>query len=146
MIIEHGVSIIAHSYIIIEVKLHWKKIRELEKLVLYNTILPVHFTGFTRLHGDKKIPLFLIWWAVGERVLYSLVNWAVRWVLPLVFSLLGLVYTKIQLHTAAMFFQVVVALFKLPSKYLHFWCLADPLFWQKQSQKRSTGIPLQRLQ
>ena len=77
MIIEHGVSIIAHSYIIIEVKLHWKKIRELEKLVLYNTILPVHFTGFNRLHGDKKIPLFLIWWAVGERVLYSLVNWAV---------------------------------------------------------------------
>ena len=44
---------------------------------MYNTILPVHFTGFNRLHGDKKIPLFLIWWAVGERVLYSPVNWAV---------------------------------------------------------------------
>ena len=35
---------------------------------------------------------------------------------------------KIQLHTTAVFFQVVVALFKLPNKYLHFWCLADPLF------------------
>ena len=45
---------------------------------------------------------------------------------------------KIQLHTAVVFFQVVVALFKLPNKYLHFWCLADPLFGRKQSQKRST--------
>ena len=37
-----------------------KKLRELENLVLYNTVLPVHFIGFNRRHGDKKIPLCLI--------------------------------------------------------------------------------------
>ena len=37
-----------------------KELRELENLVLYNTILPVHLKGFNRLHGDKKIPLRLI--------------------------------------------------------------------------------------
>ena len=40
----------------------------------------------------------------------------------------GLHQDPASLRSAAMFFQVVVALFKLRNKYLHFWCLADPLF------------------
>ena len=53
MIIEHGVSIIAviRYY---RSKTSLKKLRELENLVLYNTVLPVHFIGFNRRHGDKK--------------------------------------------------------------------------------------------
>ena len=76
MIIEHGVSIIAQSYIdYYRSKTSLKELRELENIVLNNTVRPVHFIGpFNRLHGDKKIPLCLIWWALGERVLYSLIE------------------------------------------------------------------------
>ena len=75
MIIGHGVSIIAHTVIHYDrSKISLKELRGLENLVLYNTVLPVHFIGFNRLHGDKKIPLCLIWWALGERVLYSLIE------------------------------------------------------------------------
>ena len=55
MIIGHGVSIIAHTVIHYDrSKISLKELRGLENLVLYNTVLPVHFIGFNRLHGDKK--------------------------------------------------------------------------------------------
>ena len=62
MIIEHGVSIIAQSYIdYYRSKTSLKELREMENIVLNNTVRPVHFIGpFNRLHGDKKIPLCLI--------------------------------------------------------------------------------------